>query len=108
VEDVSRRESCDLFCTRDNQRLHVEVKGTVSSGEEVFLTAGEVRFARSHEAGMALFVLHSIQLSGAGSSINATGGTPIIHQPWQIDGSRLSPVAYTYSVPQVTLSHVQA
>ena len=38
----------DLDCSCDGSQVYVEVKGTQTSGEEVLLTPGEVRFARLH------------------------------------------------------------
>ena len=51
---------------RPAEVLHVEVKGTQTTGEDIFLTAGEVNFARRHPGMMALFVLHSVEACGHG------------------------------------------
>jgi len=45
-----------LYCTRETEVLHVEVKGTQTSGEDIILTADEVEFARRHRSQMALLV----------------------------------------------------
>ncbi|MEG4281385.1 DUF3883 domain-containing protein [Microcoleus sp. MON1_C1] len=38
VEDVSQQESYDLRCTRQEERIYVEVKGTTSEGSTILLT----------------------------------------------------------------------
>ena len=61
VEDRSKGNPYDLQCTKTNERLNVEVKGTQTDGRSIILTSGEVEFARRNKAQIALFVLHSIK-----------------------------------------------
>ncbi len=68
VADVSAKRPYDLECVKGKAKLFVEVKGTQSSGESIFLTAGEVRYAIEHANSMALFVLHSIYVDENGST----------------------------------------
>jgi MrcB-like, N-terminal domain/Domain of unknown function (DUF3883) len=92
----------DLEC-RDSlgQSLHVEVKGTQSSAEEVFLTRNEV-FHLSADAACpsqhALYVLSEIMLSSTGE-IDRKSGRRTRLLPWTIDTSLLTPTAYAYRVP---------
>ncbi len=47
---VKRRgKPFDLLCIRDSETLFVEVKGTQSNGEAVFLTRNEVQWARGRQ-----------------------------------------------------------
>lgn len=96
VEDVHLRQPYDFLCRRDDDVLHVEVKGTSTGGEEVFLTAGEVRFARNNK--MALYIVHGIMLHRDEEGCTASGGTSLVIDPWVLDEERLQPVAYSYVV----------
>jgi len=92
----------DLDCVNaEGATLHVEVKGTQSQGEEVFLTRNEA----SHndplsgcEAQHALYVLSGIEVTRA-DAIKCTGGISRCVQPWNIDERALTPTVYTYRVP---------
>lgn len=92
VEDVSDRRSYDLLCRRGSEELHVEVKGTTTTGEAIVLTNNEVKHARSPRNACALFILHSIRLKG----MKASGGKRRVLQPWRLKPKNLTPVSYTY------------
>lgn len=92
VEDVSARRSYDLLCKRKNEELHIEVKGTTTSGSAIVLTRNEVRHAGDPKNTCVLFVLHSIRLLRG----RAVGGTPLIVDPWSPLATRLTPMSYTY------------
>lgn len=96
VEDVSDSRSYDIECTRGAEVLHVEVKGTTSRGLSILLTANEVAHARDFPH-TALFVLHSIRVSGGDEPL-ATGGRPHVLNPWELDDERLEALAYKYTV----------
>lgn len=100
VEDVHGTESFDLRCWRDGVELHVEVKGTTSSGRSVLMTPSEVDHARQHPA-MALFVLADIvvERDEDGRVTRAAGGVPSVYLPWQIDDGELHAIGYEYSMP---------
>jgi hypothetical protein len=98
VEDVSTVQSCDLRCRKGPEELYVEVKGTVTVGEEVFLTAGEVRFAEVHQNDMALFVLHTVEVTEVKGTVRATGGRPVVVWPWRIEPADLSALTFKYQV----------
>lgn len=97
VEDVSATQSFDLRCRRGGEEIHVEVKGTTSSGEEVIVTPNEVRHARSFPRS-TLFVMYEIGVSPGSSPTTAHGRVRII-DPWLAEEDRLRPVGYTFSVP---------
>ena len=99
VEDVSRTRSYDLHCTskiNELEQVFVEVKGTQTAGESVFLTKNEVKLAREHNSKMALYIHHSINISGKGKNCTASGGEKLVFMPWNIDSGRLEPMAYCY------------
>jgi|694.fasta_scaffold12389_14 hypothetical protein len=97
VANVSARRPYDLQCVKGKTHLYVEVKGTQSTGESVFLTAGEVRFAVKHASNMALFILHSVQVD---SSSNVSGGVRDIRIPWIVNEEDLAALSYKYQVRQ--------
>ena len=96
VEDHSKNHSYDLLCMKKKERLYVEVKGTVTTGDSIILTNSEVKFARSHKGEMGLFILHSLQVSADGKLSN---GEPKVIVPWDVDEGNLKPVAFVYEVP---------
>jgi hypothetical protein len=98
-EDHSKNHPYDLRCVRDTEVRYVEVKGTQTDGSEVFLTPGEVEFARGHKNQMALFVLHSIQVArGDDDEWVLSGGEHSPLLPWNLDGGNLKPVSYKYTL----------
>jgi hypothetical protein len=96
VEDHSKNHSYDLLCTKKKERLHVEVKGTVTNGDGIILTSGEVKFARSHKGEMGLFILHSIKVSADG---NLSNGQEKVIVQWDVDKGQLKPISFMYDVP---------
>jgi hypothetical protein len=106
VHDVSRDLSAkhrgyDLLCKKGRRRLHVEVKGTQGSGESVFLTEGEVRFAEKHADSTELFVLAEIQLSPSDSGFVARRGKKRVIRQWNpSEEGELKPKSYTYTLPK--------
>jgi hypothetical protein len=99
VIDVSGYEPFDLLCRKGSSEVHVEVKGTTSSGEKVFLTKNEVRHARAHSEDMVLFVVHGISLVDSPDGPQAIGGTFRILENWLPTEVDLTPETYSYRVP---------
>lgn len=98
ADDVGSHESYDLLCTGPDGELHVEVKGTTSTGETVLLTRNEVEHARIFPR-VALFVLSSIVLSrDPGGKPHASGGSRHVIDPWLPSPENLRPLAFRYSV----------
>lgn len=113
TEDVSQaqpKRGYDLVFrpkhnSRDNRILHVEVKGTQSSGTQVELTTNEVVHARTCaemcQCTSVLFVVPSIVLEGEGQDREVqAGGTPIVHENWK-PHEGLHIVRYRYILPPV-------
>ena len=103
VERVgSQKLGYDLKCiNQQGGLLHVEVKGTQSLGEEVFLTRNEVLHnGPQAECGAehALFVLSRIEVSDT-VGIECSGGSPDWIWQWTVDQKLLTPTEYTYRVP---------
>lgn len=90
----------DLCCTKKSSVLYVEVKGTQTDGDEILLTPNEVQFAKKHRGEIALFLVSNIEVSRKDGKIVTRGGTMHLTPKWVIDKSRLSPLGYSYSLPE--------
>lgn len=99
----------DLRCTKGNQELHAEVKGTQGKGKVVNLTRNEVRHNQEPCTwdtkcdAQALFVVSGITVTGGTPS----GGEMRYAWPWKISGTvlcdgDLDPSEFDYTVPELT------
>jgi hypothetical protein len=79
--------------------LYVEVKGTQAVGTEILLTPNEIKFANEHRGEMALFLVHSIEVKKKSGKVVTSGGATHIDVNWVIDEARLSPLGYSYCLP---------
>jgi hypothetical protein len=98
VEDRSIDHPYDLYCERDGDELHVEVKGTTSDGMGVLLTPNEVAHARSNFPEVALLVVFAILLStdDDGDAVAEEGEIDLV-VPWDIDAhGSLKPTGFSY------------
>jgi hypothetical protein len=99
VEDVHGSQSYDLVCTKGGREKRIEVKGTTTDGSEILLTPNEVKHARTYRD-VALFVLADVVVEREpDGSVVAGGGTPIVHDPWDISAGKLKPVGYRFELP---------
>lgn len=100
VEDVSSTESYDLVARRGGETVHVEVKGSRGEGQQVFVTANEVRHAQTY-GHSALVVVSDIRITDGdrlhGGLIHAEGGILRRYDPWRIGEGELRPLSYAYS-----------
>lgn len=95
VEDVSKKRSYDLHCTKNGKELFVEVKGTQSPGNSIILTNNEVELAMKGNS--ALFILHDIEVTKRGRGFSVGGGRRKVLSPWEIRrAGNLRISAYTY------------
>lgn len=99
VENVGGNNPYDLHATRGGEELHVEVKGTVTSGSQVILTQGEVEHHAVAAPASALYLVTGIKLEGNPKSPTASGGDLRIIDPWAVEPDALTPIAYRYVVP---------
>ncbi|MFE3163840.1 MrcB family domain-containing protein [Streptomyces sp. NPDC059224] len=99
VKDVGDKESFDLLLTRGDERLHVEIKGTTSAGQEVILTRAEVEKQRQYYPDNALVVVHSIKLDRTASEPTTSGGILHCTSPWAVEEEDLTVISYTYRTP---------
>jgi hypothetical protein len=93
VRDVHSNHSYDLHCSRDDEQLRVEVKGTTGGAEHVVLTRNEVTLSRL--PGYSLFVVAHIELDRNDSERPvARGGECFVFDPWSADPTALEPLTY--------------
>ncbi|BBD61958.1 hypothetical protein NIES2109_47950 [Nostoc sp. HK-01] len=100
VEDVSQRESYDLRCTRQQERIYVEVKGTTSEGTQILLTPNEVLHNQANYPNTALFVVSHIEVDDSGENVEAQGGVIKLFMPWLLTENDLKAIGYVCLVPQ--------
>ena len=94
VVDTSSNESFDLICAKDHEVLKVEVKGTTSPGQQVLVTANEVKEARLSGIPTDLFIVHSIQVRNA----IASGGLINKISHWNPSDDSLIPTMFRHSI----------
>jgi hypothetical protein len=97
-----RRLGFDLLAKRDRAELHVEVKGTTSSGADVEVTIGEVRHARALSAKPGdktpvLIVVSDIKLEST-SPPQTSGGIVTRIEPWNPTDDSLTATRFRHSV----------
>ena len=97
TEDVGATKSYDVHATKGDSVIKVEVKGTTSDGSEIILTANEVALHLAEHPNTALAVVRRIVLDRSGDTPVATGGELELEPGWELDESRLKPIAYRYS-----------
>lgn len=94
-----RGKPYDLRCTKAGEVLHVEVKGTQTTGEDVLLTPNEVSFAENHRDSMALFVVSLCSVDTTKGEVVVSAGTPRVLKPWNLDRAALTATGYSYCLP---------
>lgn len=99
VEDVSATHSYDLRCHRQEEELHVEVKGTTSDRPAVVLTANEVVHARGGHAVALVFVSQIKLRNREAPTVTAHGGVLRAIDPWAIDDGALEALSFAYQLP---------
>jgi hypothetical protein len=98
TEDVGATRSYDIHATRGDEVIKVEVKGTTTGGEAVVLTTNEVALHLKEHPNTALAIVRGIKLDRSGDEPTASGGELELARPWELDESRLEPIAYRYRV----------
>jgi len=88
----------DLRFTKGDEELHVEVKGTRNAGNQVNVTYGEVRHARTYE-GSVLAVVGGIEAVMVDGELSGQGGSLRFLGFWNAEADSLTPTRYVYRVP---------
>lgn len=97
--DVGDFRAYDIHATKDGEELHVEVKGSATTGVyTIDLTSGEIAHAASHRTLLA--VVEGITWTRAGDEIQTTGGAMRLWWDWQPEEERLVATDYRYALPE--------
>ena len=99
VEDTSAFKPYDLLCTSKTDLRRVEVKGTISDGATVEVTAGEVNAARRDGIATDLFIVSLIEVAASGENVTCTGGVTRILANWNPGDLDLEPTSFRFTVP---------
>lgn len=102
VIDTSSNCPYDLECFKGEKFRRVEVKGTMSNGESVYVTSGEVIDANADKCETDLFIVSKIVVGVIGSSgeyITSKGTTKLITN-WKPKPENLEPTMYKFSVQE--------
>lgn len=100
AEDTSLTESFDLRSYENGEEVHVEVKGTIGSGNFILVTANEIENALSYEWRTDLYVVSQIQLARQDDEYIASGGNTHIVRNWSPSMDDLTPTQYRYRIPE--------
>ena len=96
-----RGKPFDLLCRKGSLIVHVEVKGTVGSGEKVILTINEVIDARNPEWRSDLFIVYGINLEQVNGEWQGRGGSVRCTEAWCPHDDDLKAVQFDYRVPNL-------
>lgn len=101
IADVSSANAgYDLRCTRGDEELRVEVKGTVGAGESVILTRNEVSQAHADPERSVLFVVYSVDAEEREGEWTCCGGHTRILRNWDPKArGQLQVEQYKYLLP---------
>lgn len=99
LHDVSRTRPYDFVAVKGAEELHVEVKGTTSEADSIFLTKNEVNHARQNPGKAVLLVVHGIEIEGTEGNIVVGGGATLSWWPWVVDHGSLEPLQFKYKLP---------
>jgi len=97
IQNTSKGKPFDYQCKSSGMDFYVEVKGTVSPGEMVILTRGEVEIHNEKFPNNMLIIVHGIQITGENND-QAFGGIVKVLSPWEIHKDALTVIAYNYKV----------
>lgn len=95
VKDHHIGHPYDAVATKGGQRLYLEAKGTTGDGSQVWVTPGEVDFARGH-AGECVIGIVSFILMRDDGTINSDSGNLQLYN-WNPDEGRLTTRAYAWA-----------
>jgi hypothetical protein len=97
VEDLRIGNPFDARATKEEETLYLEAKGTVTSGERVIVTRGEIAWARAHPGECVIGILSDITLKDDGS-VDPNSG--ILRQyRWEPEDDDLVPLDYDFYPP---------
>ena len=101
VERMPRKSfPYDLKATKENQELHVEVKGKSDTGEKVIVSRNEVKHSKNNVQNSVFILVHSIKARLTPKGYKASGGKLVELNPWYLEDKDLDPYTYEYLIPK--------
>ena len=101
VERMPRKSfPYDLKATKENQELHVEVKGKSDTGEKVIVSRNEVKHSKNNVQNSVFILVHSIKARLTPKGYKASGGKLVELNPWLLEDKDLDPYTYEYLIPK--------
>lgn len=97
VGDLRYGNPFDAKATKGDETIYLEAKGTVTKGDRVIVTRGEVAWARSHPGACIMGVLSGLTLQADGS-IDPGSGT-LRRYAWDAEECDLEPLDYDFYPP---------
>lgn len=94
VVDTHAHHPYDAIATRGGETWYLEAKGTVTAGETVLVTRGEVEHARAHRGECVMGVLSGVEFDG--DDVIAGSGSLRVYD-WDPDAGALTPVTFSYA-----------
>ncbi|MCL3862948.1 protein NO VEIN domain-containing protein [Actinotalea sp. K2] len=98
VEDTRYGNSFDAKATKGGAVIYLEAKGTVTAGQSVIVTRGEVEWALGHPGECVMGVLSDIGFTEEGE-VDSTSGTFGLYR-WEPRDDDLDPRAYDWTPPE--------
>ncbi|MCX0278255.1 DUF3883 domain-containing protein [Nocardia zapadnayensis] len=98
VEDMRVGNSFDARATKGDEVLYLEAKGTVTAGEKVIVTRGEVEFARDHPRRCVIGIVSGIELLD-GQAVDPSSGTLDLFK-WNPADDDLVPRQFDFYPPE--------
>lgn len=97
VEDMRIGNSFDARATRGNEVLYLESKGTVTAGEKVIVTRGEVKFAFEHPGRCVMGIVSGIELLDR-QTVDPDSGSLTLYN-WNPSADDLDPRHFDFYPP---------
>lgn len=97
VVDLRVGNPFDAKATKGDDVLYLEAKGTVTAGERVIVTRGEVNWARSHPGECVIGIVSGFTVKRDGT-VNPNSGT-LREYLWEPQDKDLDPINYDFYPP---------
>lgn len=96
VEDRRIGNPFDAKATKEGETLYLEAKGTVTSGERVIVTRGEIAWAREHPGECVIGILSGVAVKSG--SVDPSSGI-LLQYHWKPEDDDLVPLDYDFYPP---------
>ena len=95
VEDTHLNAPYDAIARKGSQIQYLEAKGTMSEGDSVLVTSGEVDWARDHPDQCVMGIVSGIRFGAAGAIEQGSGSLRLLD--WAPDRGTLTPKQFSWA-----------